>query len=69
MTLDHAVLTGIWTVYIAVGSVLKDRRIAFYLGEPYLSYMQKVSGYPLVPFGPLAKLHAPAMNSAPPEQT
>ena len=69
MTLDHAVLTGIWTVYIAIGSVLKDRRLSFYLGEPYLSYMQKVSGYPLVPFGPLAKLYSPAMNSAPPEQT
>ena len=69
MTLDHAVLTGIWTVYIAIGSVLKDRRLSFYLGEPYLSYMQKVSGYPLVPFGPLARRHAPAMNSAPPAQT
>lgn len=69
MTLDHAVLTGIWTVYIGVGSVLKDRRIAFYLGEPYLNYMQKVSGYPFVSFGPLGKLPYTPRNSAPPEQT
>ena len=69
MTLDHAVLTGIWTVYIGVGSVLKDRRIAFYLGEQYLSYMRMVSGYPLMPFGPLAKLRPPSTNSAPPAQT
>lgn len=69
MTLDHAVLTGIWTVYIGVGSVLKDRRIAFYLGEQYLSYMRMVSGYPLIPFGPLAKLRPSSTNSAPPAQT
>jgi hypothetical protein len=69
MTLDHAVLTGIWTVYIGVGSVLKDRRIAFYLGEQYLSYMRMVSGYPLIPFGPLAKLRSSSTNSAPPAQT
>jgi protein-S-isoprenylcysteine O-methyltransferase Ste14 len=56
MTVDHAVLTGIWTGYILVGSYLKDRRLAHYLGEQYESYAAAVPGYPLVPFGPLAKL-------------
>ena len=55
MTLDHAVLTGTWTVYVVVGSCLKDRRMAFYIGEPYREYCRRVPGYPLMPFGPLAK--------------
>ncbi len=56
MTLDHAILTGIWTTYILVGSILKDRRMGFYLGEAYRIYQQTVPGYPLMLFGPLAKL-------------
>ncbi len=32
MTLDHAVLTGVWTGYIFYGSTLKDRRLVHYLG-------------------------------------
>lgn len=56
MTADHALLTGLWTIYIAVGSVLKDRRLAFYLGEPYRCYMRDVPGYPLLPSGPLGRL-------------
>ena len=56
MTLDHAVLTGIWTVYIFVGSYLKDRRLTYYLGDAYRAYQAKVPGYPLVPFGPLGKV-------------
>jgi len=55
MTADHALLTGVWTIYIAIGSVLKDQRLSFYLGDSYRLYMQKVAGYPLMTAGPLAK--------------
>jgi protein-S-isoprenylcysteine O-methyltransferase Ste14 len=55
MSLDHAVLTGIWTVYIFVGSILKDRRLAHYLGESYRKYAQQVAGYPFIRYGPLAR--------------
>lgn len=56
MTADHAVLTGIWTVYIFAGSVLKDQRLKFYLGDTYAMYMAKVPGYPLMIAGPLARV-------------
>ena len=55
MSLDHALLTGIWTTYILVGSVLKDQRLAYYLGQEYRAYAQRVKGYPLVGVGPLAR--------------
>ena len=55
MTLDHAVLTGVWTVYIFSGSVLKDRRLLHYLGQSYADYMLRVPGYPGMPAGPLAR--------------
>jgi protein-S-isoprenylcysteine O-methyltransferase Ste14 len=57
MTADHAVLTATWTTYIFLGSWLKDRRLAFYLGEAYHEYSGRVAGYPGMPFGPLAKWH------------
>jgi methanethiol S-methyltransferase len=60
MTLDHAVLTGIWTFYILVGSYLKDRRLAHYLGYTYRAYQAKVPGFPFVSFGPLGKVDLPA---------
>lgn len=53
MTLDHALLTGIWTVYIFVGSWLKDRRLEFYAGDAYREYESRVPGYPLMTTGPL----------------
>jgi len=56
MTLDHALLTGLWTVYIFFGSYLKDQRLAHYLGERYRAYQRRVAGYPLLPWGPLGKL-------------
>ena len=56
MTLDHAVLTGIWTLYIAVGSWLKDRRLIHYIGAPYRTYQARVPGFPLMPFGPLGRV-------------
>jgi hypothetical protein len=63
MTLDHAVLTGIWTAYIFYGSYLKDRRLIHYLGDSYRTYQARVPGYPLMPFGPLSKVR-PAVETA-----
>ncbi|MEZ6119731.1 MAG: hypothetical protein R3C28_24630 [Pirellulaceae bacterium] len=54
MTLDHALLTAVWTVYIFVGSYLKDERIAFYSGDAYRIYQSRVPGYPFFP-GPLGR--------------
>ncbi|PQO46831.1 methyltransferase family protein [Blastopirellula marina] len=47
MTLDHVVLTAVWTAYLVVGSYLKDERLAFYLGESYRSYQRSVPGFSL----------------------
>ena len=55
MSADHAVLTAIWTIYIGIGSVLKDQRLLFYLGDSYANYMGKVTGYPMMVVGPLAR--------------
>jgi protein-S-isoprenylcysteine O-methyltransferase Ste14 len=54
VTLDRAVLTGILTVFIYVGSVLKERRLLFYVGDEYRSYQSDVPGYTGMPFGPLS---------------
>jgi protein-S-isoprenylcysteine O-methyltransferase Ste14 len=51
MTADRAILT-------AVGSYLKDRRLASYLGEPYRRYMAEVPGYPGMFLGPLGRVPA-----------
>jgi len=56
VTLDRAVLIAVWTVYIFVGSVLKDRRLLFYVGDEYHRYQSLVPGYPGMPFGPLARV-------------
>lgn len=55
MTLDHALLTGLWTVYILFGSYLKDERLAYYLGTTYRDYQERVPGYPLIGIGPLGR--------------
>ncbi len=55
MSFDHLLLTGIWTIYILVGSVLKDRRLLHYLGSDYRQYAESVAGYPFLRFGPLAR--------------
>ena len=60
MTLDHAALTAIWTAYIFYGSFLKDRRLEHFVGETYKRYEAEVPGYPLVPFGPLARRSEPS---------
>jgi len=56
VTLDRAVLIAVWTVYIYVGSVLKDRRLLFYVGDEYRRCQADVPGYPGIPFGPLARV-------------
>jgi len=58
VTLDRAVLVAVWTPSIAVGSVLKDRRLLFFMGDEYRSYMARVPGYPGMPAGPLARVPA-----------
>lgn len=55
MSLDHALLTAVWTGYIFVGSILKDQRMYFFIGKPYREYALRVPGYPLLPSGPLAR--------------
>jgi protein-S-isoprenylcysteine O-methyltransferase Ste14 len=59
MTADHAVLTAIWTVYIFVGSYLKDQRLAYYLGDCYREYASRVPGFPGIFLGPLGKWRDP----------
>lgn len=56
MTWDHVILTVVWTVYIYVGSYLKDRRLLHYVGQPYREYANRVPGFPLIGFGVLGKL-------------
>ncbi len=55
MTFDHALLTSIWTGYIFIGSILKDRRLEFYLRDDYRDFASRVPGYPGMPWGPLAR--------------
>ena len=55
MTSDYLLRAGVWGVYVFIGSVLKDRRLAFYIGERYRGYMATVRGYPLVLWGPLGR--------------
>ncbi len=58
MTTDRAILTAVWTVYVFIGSYLKDRRLALYIGEPYRRYMTDVPGYPGMFLGPLGRVPA-----------
>jgi protein-S-isoprenylcysteine O-methyltransferase Ste14 len=56
VTLDRLVLACMWTVYIFLGSYLKDRRLLYYAGEAYRRYQARVPGYPFIPFGPLGRV-------------
>ena len=56
VTLDRAVLMAVWSAYIFVGSVLKDRRLLFFIGTVYRDYQARVPGYPGMPLGPLARV-------------
>lgn len=58
MTFDHVILTVVWTVYIYVGSYLKDKRLLHYIGSPYRDYTRRVPGFPLIGFGPLGRLRS-----------
>jgi methanethiol S-methyltransferase len=55
MTADRLLLAGVWSVYITVGSMLKDWRSTHYIGDGYREYASRVAGYPGVFFGPLGK--------------
>lgn len=55
MTRDRLLLALVWTVYIFIGSYLKDERLAYFMGETYRRYQEQVTGYPFIPFGPLAR--------------
>lgn len=55
MTLDHALLTVVWTIYIYLGSVFKDRRLLKFIGEPYREYATRVSGLPVIGIGSLRR--------------
>jgi len=56
MTLDHAILTVVWTLYIYAGSYFKDRRLLKFFGEPYRQYGQRIAGLPIIGFGSLRYL-------------
>ena len=60
MTLDHLILTSVWSIYIFVGSVLKDRRLIRYVGDAYREYQAQVPGYPFLPAGPLGRIRSTA---------
>lgn len=64
MSYDRAVLTGVWTLYILVGSYLKDRRLVFFLGDTYRNYQARVAGYPFMVAGPLGKVALPPCPAA-----
>jgi protein-S-isoprenylcysteine O-methyltransferase Ste14 len=55
MTLDHALLTAVWTMYIYLGSYFKDQRLLRYIGTPYREYATRVVGLPLIGFGTLRR--------------
>jgi protein-S-isoprenylcysteine O-methyltransferase Ste14 len=56
VTVDRAVLVVVWSAYIFIGSVLKDRRLLYFLGDAYRDYQARVPGYPGMPLGPLARV-------------
>lgn len=55
MTADRFLLASLWSIYVYIGSVMKDRRLVFFLGDRYRAYMTQVPGYPGMPYGPLAR--------------
>jgi len=68
VTLDRLLLIVVWTCYIAIGSVLKDRRLEFYLGDTYRAYAARVAGYPGVMAGPLARWSLLVKSAKPPPE-
>lgn len=55
-TLDRLLLNIVWTIYIYYGSILKDLRLLYYLGDTYRKYQSQVPGYPGILWGPLARV-------------
>ena len=62
MTTDRAILTAVWTVYVFIGSYLKDERLVYYVGEPYRQYQAWVPGYIGMLIGPLGKRPLPSFD-------
>lgn len=58
MTVDHGILTAAWTFYIYLGSYWKDRRMVHYLGDSYRDYASRVTGFPLIGFGPWGRIRS-----------
>lgn len=67
MTADRFLLACLWSGYVFVGSYLKDERLAYFLGESYRRYQEQVPGYPLMPFGPLARRKPTAQGTLAPQ--
>ena len=58
VTLDRAVLITIWSLYIVVGSIIKDARMLHFIGDTYREYQSRIPGYPGISFGPLGRVRA-----------
>jgi methanethiol S-methyltransferase len=56
MSMDHMILTAVWTAYIYAGGYLKDRRLVHYIGEPYREYARRVPGFPVIGLGLLGRM-------------
>lgn len=55
MSVDHVILTAIWSIYIFAGSHFKDRRLLYFLGSEYRMYAERVVGLPIIGFGSLRR--------------
>jgi protein-S-isoprenylcysteine O-methyltransferase Ste14 len=64
LTLDRALLCVLFSIYLMIGSYLKDRRLVYYLGDVYRRYQAQVPGYPLI-WGPLGRVSPPAPQAQP----
>jgi methanethiol S-methyltransferase len=70
VTLDRAVLIGLWTVYVGIGSYLKDERLSRLIGEPYRRYRNEVPAYPLLNrFASLVGSHRNSLPSLAPARS
>ncbi len=54
-----AIVAAVWTLSIAIGSILKDRWRLRVIGELYRQYQARVPGYSGMPAGPLARIPLP----------
>ncbi len=58
MSEAHLLLSVGLTIYIVIGSWLKDRRLAMFIGDEYRTYMAEVPGFPGLRWGPLGLVRA-----------